>query len=126
RLFTTHSPLPLGALRERVLRVSSPCPVAAICVSPQRCHSGRSEKGSRFGVRLTRWKGLADAIQHAVDELDRTRARKAPRDLQRLVDHGSSGSFRVAEEFVQSHAQDVSVNGCHALQTPVFSLLANQ
>jgi hypothetical protein len=73
-----------------------------------------------------RGKVFANAIQHAVDELDRTPSRKAPRHLQRLVDHGSGGSFRVVEEFVQGHAQDVAVNGCHALQTPVVSMFTNQ
>src|SRR5208282_6624607 len=73
------------------------------------------------GGRL-RLEFAGDGVEDSVDELDGLGGGEAAGDLQRFVDDDGARGFGEAEEFGYAGAQDVAIDGCHALQAPVLGV----
>jgi hypothetical protein len=61
-------------------------------------------------------------VKYTVDELNGFRSGEATGDFQRFIDDDRAWGLGKTEEFGDSGAQDVAINGSHTFQAPVFGV----
>lgn len=66
------------------------------------------------------------AVEHAVQELHGFRAGKLPCDLQSFIDHNGARRGGMAKQLCNGPTQNVSVDRCHSLHTPMFGMAFDQ